>query len=58
MDFGKILNDAAMNLVKNHEFTFKCPKCHSDVKVTMNDNGSYIQCPNCNSDIKVEVNMK
>ena len=50
------LEKAFQDIINNHKFTFKCPNCNQDVKVTLNDNGSTIKCPNCNSDIAVEVN--
>lgn len=54
MDLRKLVSD----LVKNHEFSFTCPRCKNEAKVKLSDNGSVIKCPNCNSDIKVESTVE
>lgn len=54
MDFSSIID----NIVMNHQFTIKCPKCKHEIKVAFKDNGSYVKCQNCHSDIKVDAKIE
>ncbi len=42
------------DLFKNSSFSFKCPKCGTNINVKVKSVGSMITCPFCNQNIELQ----